>query len=64
MVQPDDNRHSPIFGKGDTPWKDVFATAEGVGGVKYYLLTHGATDLTPLDTVKRDLEQYKTIHGG
>jgi sugar phosphate isomerase/epimerase len=60
---PDDNRHAPIFGKGDTPWKDVFATAEGVGGVKYYLLTHGATDLTPLETVKRDLEQYKMIHG-
>ena len=26
------------------PWKDVFATAESVGGVKYYLLTHGATE--------------------
>jgi sugar phosphate isomerase/epimerase len=60
---PDDNRHAPIFGKGDTQWKDVFATAEGVGGVKYYLLTHGATDLTPLETVKKDLEQYKMIHG-
>jgi sugar phosphate isomerase/epimerase len=60
---PDDQRHAPIFGKGDTPWKDVFATAERVGGVKYYLLTHGATDLTPLETVKRDLEQYKLIHG-
>jgi len=33
------------------------------GGVKYYLLTHGATELTPLETVKRDLEQYKLIHG-
>ncbi len=60
---PDANRHAPIFGKGDIPWKDVFATAESVGGVKYYLLTHGATDLTPLETVKRDLEQYKLIHG-
>jgi len=60
---PDENRHAPIFGKGDTPWKDVFATAESVGGVKYYLLTHGATELTPLETVKRDLDQYKLIHG-
>jgi sugar phosphate isomerase/epimerase len=55
--------HAPPLGKGDTPWKDVFAAAEGVGGVKYYLLTHGATELTPLETVKRDLEQYKLIHG-
>ena len=60
---PDANRHAPLFGKGDIPWKDVFATAESVGGVKYYLLTHGATDMTPLETVKRDLDQYKQIHG-
>src|SRR3954447_15847782 len=59
----DEKRHAPLFGKGDTPWKDVFATAESVGGVKYYLLTHGATEMTPLETVKRDLEQYKLIHG-
>ena len=60
---PDASRHAPALGKGDTPWKDVFTTAESVGGLKYYLLTHGATELTPLETVKRDLEQYKLIHG-
>src|SRR3954468_6388577 len=60
---PDANRHAPLFGKGDTPWKDVFATAESIGGIKYYLLTHGATEMTPLETVKRDLDQYKLIHG-
>jgi len=59
----DADRHAPLFGKGDTPWKEVFATAESVGGIKYYLLTHGATELTPLETVKRDLEQYRLIHG-
>ena len=59
----DANRHAPIFGKGDTPWKDVFITAEKTGGVKYYLLTHGATEMTPLETVKRDLEEYRKIHG-
>jgi len=59
----DAGRHAPALGKGDTPWKEVFTTAESVGGVKYYLLTHGATELTPLETVKRDLEQYKLIHG-
>jgi sugar phosphate isomerase/epimerase len=59
----DANKHAPLFGKGDIPWKDVFTTAESIGGIKYYLLTHGATDLTPLETVRRDLEQYKLIHG-
>jgi hypothetical protein len=59
----DADRHAPALGKGDTPWKEVFAAAESVGGVKYYLLTHGAAELTPLETVQRDLEQYKLIHG-
>jgi len=59
----DANRHAPALGKGDTPWKEVFAAAESIVGVKYYLITHGATELTPLETVKRDLEQYKRIHG-
>ena len=58
----DSNRHAPLLGKGDTRWKDVFAAAESVGGVKYYLITHVATELTPMETVKRDLEQYKLIH--
>jgi sugar phosphate isomerase/epimerase len=59
----DAERHAPALGKGDIPWKDVFATAESVGGVKYYLITHGATELTPVETIKRDLAQYKVIHG-
>ena len=60
---PDADRHAPVFGKGDTPWNDVFRAAEGTGGVKYYLLTHGATALTPLETVKQDLAAYKALHG-
>jgi sugar phosphate isomerase/epimerase len=60
---PDADRHAPEFGRGDTNWKEVFAAAESVGGIRYYLLTHGATALTPLETVKRDLEQYRMIHG-
>jgi sugar phosphate isomerase/epimerase len=59
---PDENGHAPALGKGTIPWNAVFAAAEGVGGVKFYLLTHGATELTPLETVKRDLEQYRIIH--
>ena len=60
---PDASRHAPLFGKGDIPWKEIFGTAERTGGVKYYLLTHGATELTPLETVRQDLAQYKSIHG-
>jgi len=48
-----------LFGKGDTPWKQILGTAEEIGGVRFYLLNHGTSEYTPLETVKRDLEQYR-----
>jgi sugar phosphate isomerase/epimerase len=57
--------HIPALGKGSLPWKDIFDAAEGPGGVKFYLLTHGP-NIAPTDTrmaaIKRDLAQYKAIH--
>jgi sugar phosphate isomerase/epimerase len=60
---PDADGNVPALGKGSIPWNDVFAAAEGPGGVKFYLLTHGRANVTPLEAVKRDLDQYKVIHG-
>jgi sugar phosphate isomerase/epimerase len=55
--------HVPALGKGELPWKDIFDAAEGPGGIKFYLLTHGPNAGMPrLDAIKRDLEQYKMIH--
>jgi hypothetical protein len=34
-----------------------------LGGARYYLLTRGATELTPLETVERDLKRCRLIHG-
>jgi sugar phosphate isomerase/epimerase len=47
----DANRHAPLFGKGDTPWKEVFDVAENAGGVRFYLLTHGAAAWSPMEVV-------------
>jgi sugar phosphate isomerase/epimerase len=58
----DANRHAPLFGKGDTPWKEVFDVAENAGGVRFYLLTHGAAAWSPMEVAQRDLEQYRLIH--
>jgi sugar phosphate isomerase/epimerase len=35
------NGSNLIFGEGDSPWPDIFAAAEGVGGVECYLIEHG-----------------------
>ena len=54
----------PTLGKGKLPWKDIFDAAEGPGGVKCYLLTHGPNVATSrLEAIKADLAQYKLIHG-
>jgi sugar phosphate isomerase/epimerase len=58
----DADRHAPLFGKGDTPWKEIFVAAESAGGVRFYLLTHGAAAWSPLEVARRDLEQYQLIH--
>jgi sugar phosphate isomerase/epimerase len=56
----------PALGKGTLPWKDIFDAAEGPGGVKFYLLTHGpniGSGTTRMEAIKADLAQYKIIHG-
>jgi sugar phosphate isomerase/epimerase len=61
----DGDGHIPALGKGTLPWKDIFDAAEGPGGIKFYLLTHGpniATGTTRMEAIKRDLAQYKVIH--
>lgn len=55
----DASRHAPLFGKGDTPWKEILSSAETTGGVRFYLLNHGSTGWPPLEAARRDLEQYK-----
>jgi sugar phosphate isomerase/epimerase len=62
----DGEGHVPALGKGTLPWNDIFTAAEGPGGIKFYLLTHGpniASSTTRMDAIKADLAQYKVIHG-
>src|SRR5580658_3349389 len=61
----DGEGHVPALGKGTLPWKEIFDAAEGPGGIKFYLLTHGpniANGATRMEAIKRDLAQYKVIH--
>jgi hypothetical protein len=60
---PAANGKSPLFGKGETPWKRVFAAAENTGGIRFYLITQGATDLTPMGAIQKDLDLFKELHG-
>ena len=52
-----------LFGEGDANWKEIFAVAESVGGVEYYLLEQEGSRFGELETAKRCLEAYHKIHG-
>ncbi len=52
-----------LFGEGVAPWKKIFAAAEGVGGVEYYLIEQEGSDYPELETAERCLVAYRDIHG-
>lgn len=51
-----------LFGEGDADWKAIFAAAEGVGEVEYYLLEQEGSRFGELETAKRCLQSYGSTH--
>jgi sugar phosphate isomerase/epimerase len=52
-----------LFGEGVGRWKEIFAAAESVGGIEYYLIEQEGSRFTPFETVKRCLESFRKVHG-
>jgi sugar phosphate isomerase/epimerase len=50
-----------LFGEGDAKWKDIFAAAESVGGVEYYLIEQEGSRFSELETASRCLQSYRTV---
>jgi sugar phosphate isomerase/epimerase len=55
--------YKALFGEGSADWKNIFAAAESVGGVEYYLLEQEGSRFGELETAKRCLAAYKAVHG-
>ena len=51
-----------LFGEGDAKWKEIFAAAESVGGVEYYLIEQEGSRYGELETARRCLQAYRTTH--
>ena len=51
-----------LFGEGDAKWKDIFAAAESVGGVEYYLIEQEGSRYGELETARRCLQAYRAMH--
>lgn len=50
-----------LFGEGDAKWKDIFAAAESVGGVEYYLIEQEGSRFSELETASRCLKSYNSM---
>jgi len=51
-----------LFGEGSADWKNIFAAAESVGGVEYYLLEQEGSRFSELETANRCLQSFRTTH--
>jgi sugar phosphate isomerase/epimerase len=50
-----------LFGEGDAKWQDIFAAAESVGGVEYYLIEQEGSRFSELETASRCLKTYRSM---
>ena len=58
-----DKGYKVLFGEGAADWKNIFAAAESVGGLEYYLLEQEGSRYPELETAKRCLETFRSTHG-
>ena len=57
----DDKGYRVLFGEGACPWKEIFAAAESVGGVEYYLIEQEGSRYTELETAEKCLANFKSM---
>ncbi|HKW56152.1 MAG TPA: sugar phosphate isomerase/epimerase [Candidatus Acidoferrum sp.] len=51
--------YSVLFGEGAADWKGIFAAAESVGGVEYYLIEQEGSRFSELETARRCLDTFR-----
>jgi sugar phosphate isomerase/epimerase len=51
-----------LFGEGAAEWKNIFEAAENGGGVEYYLIEQEGSRFTELDSARRCLQSFRSVH--
>lgn len=54
--------YSVLFGEGSADWKAIFAAAESVGGIEYYLIEQEGSRFSELETAERCLGSFRGVH--
>lgn len=53
-----------LFGEGVSPWKEIIAAAESVGGVEFYLMEQEGSRFSEFETAERCLANWKKMRSG
>jgi sugar phosphate isomerase/epimerase len=53
--------YTVLFAEGAADWKNIFAAAESIGGVEYYLLEQEGSRYPELETAQRCLQAFRRI---
>ncbi len=56
-----DKGYRVLFGEGSFDWKPIFAAAESVGGVEYYLIEQEGSRFPSLETAQRCIDTWKKV---
>jgi sugar phosphate isomerase/epimerase len=59
----EDKGYRVLFGEGVTPWKELLAAVETVGGVEYFLIEQEGSRFSEFETARRCLESWKAMTG-
>ena len=59
----DEKSYRVLFGEGVSPWKEIIAALESVGGVEFYLMEQEGSRYPEFETAQRGLEAWKTFKG-
>ena len=54
--------YTVLFGEGVADWRNIFAAAESVGGVEYYLVEQEGSRFPELETVQKCLQAFRSRH--
>jgi sugar phosphate isomerase/epimerase len=54
--------YTVLFGEGVADWKKIFAAAESVGGVEYYLVEQEGSRFPEPETARKCLATFRTVH--
>jgi sugar phosphate isomerase/epimerase len=60
----DEKSYRVLFGEGVSPWKEIIAAVEQVGGVEFYLMEQEGSRFSEFETAQRCLDSWKKMRTG